>query len=77
MVKSLGVVLGGIFVGAAGVEVLRRKAPNALDGLYSGVRKTASGVVEKLSDAASGAKEAFWEGYERATGPQEAAEPSV
>ena len=77
MIKSLGVVLGGIFVGAVGMELFRRKFPNALENVYSGVRKTASGVVEKTGGAASGARRAFWEGYERVAGPPEAPEPSV
>lgn len=66
MLKTLGVLAGGLFVGAVGVEVLRRKCPDALDRLYATVRKIASE-----------AREAFKSGYENATRPKPAAPPSA
>ena len=56
MFKSLGILLGGIFIGAVGVEVVRRKYPEGLSRLSSSVW-----------DAASKAKEAFVNGYKNAT----------
>ena len=66
MIKSLGILIGGVFVGAVGVEVIRKKCPEALDKLYSKTRETVSG-----------AKEAFKKGYANAVEPQHAAQPSV
>ena len=60
MFKSLGVLLGGIFVGAVGVEIVRRQYPDALDKLYSRTR-----------EVTSEAKEAFKNGYRNAVGPKE------
>jgi hypothetical protein len=66
MIKTLGIILGGVFVGAVGMEIVRRKCPEALDKLYTRTR-----------EMASGAKEAFKKGYESATGSKQAAEPSA
>ena len=62
MIKSLGIMIGGIFIGAVGMEVIRRKCPDAVDKLYARTREITSGV-----------KEAFRQGYENATRTQEAA----
>jgi hypothetical protein len=56
MLKSLGILIGGVFVGAVSVEVIRRKFPDALDNLYTKTREVASEV-----------KEAFKNGYEKAS----------
>jgi len=66
MVKSLGALLGGIFVGAVGMEIVRRKYPNALDKLYGAMR-----------EMASGAKDAFKQGYANAARPRAVADPSA
>jgi len=66
MVKSLGILIGGIFVGAVGAEILRKKSPETLDKLCTKTREITSGI-----------KEAFKKGYENATQPQQAAKPSV
>ena len=66
MVKSLGILIGGIFVGAVGAEILRKKSPEILDKLCTNTCKMASGI-----------KEAFKKGYENAMQSQQAAKPSV
>ena len=58
MLKSLGIVIGGIFVGAVGVEIIRKKYPRALDEL-----------CKKSSSLTAGIKESFKKGYENATQP--------
>lgn len=66
MIKSLGAMIGGIFVGAVGVEIIRRKYPDALDKLYA-----------RACEMGSGVKEAFKKGYENAMQSQKAVEPSA
>ena len=66
MIKSLGIVIGGVFVGAVGVEVIRKKYPEALDKLYA-----------KTCEMATGAKEAFKRGYDNAVQPRQPAQASV
>jgi len=61
MLKSLGILIGGVFVGAVSVEVVRKKCPDALDKLYAKTREVASEV-----------KEAFKNGYEKARQPRAA-----
>jgi len=60
MFKGVGMLLGGIFVGAVGMELVSRKYPEPLHKLYS-----------KTCDLAAGAKQAFRDGYEHATQPEE------
>ncbi len=64
MFKSLGVLLGGMFVGAVAMEILRKTRPEALDKVY-----------ERTREIASGAKEAFKKGYEGITSPPGAPGP--
>ncbi len=64
MVKSLGVLLGGVFVGAVGIELVRRKYPEALNGLYGKARYATNGAIE-----------AFKKGYEKAVQPEPVAQP--
>ena len=59
MLKSLGILLGGVFVGAVSVEVVRKKCPDALDKLY-----------KKTCEVVSEVKEAFKNGYEKASQPR-------
>ena len=66
MIKSLGILLGGVFIGAVGMEIFRKKYPKALDKLRS-----------KTVDMASGAKEAFKKGYANASRPKQAAQASA
>ena len=66
MLKGVGILIGGIFVGEVGVEVIRKKYPDALDKLCTRTR-----------EIASEAKEAFKKGYENAVRSREAAQPSA
>lgn len=58
MLKAVGILVGGVFIGAVGFELLRRKHPDMLDNLYGKVR-----------DEAVAAKNAFTEGYYWALDP--------
>ena len=64
--KGLGVLIGGIFIGAVGMEIIHKKYPDALDKLCTKTREITSGI-----------KEAFVQGYENATQSREAAAPAV
>ena len=66
MIKSLGILLGGVLIGAIGVEIIHKKCPKALDNLCA-----------KTRDAAAGAKEAFKKGYANAVQPQQTAQASA
>jgi len=66
MFKSLGILIGGIFVGAVGAEIIRKKYPETLDKLCT-----------KTCEMTSGIKEAFKKGYENALQSQQAAEPNA
>jgi hypothetical protein len=66
MFKSLGILIGGVFVGAVAAEVIRKKYPGALNKVYT-----------KTREVATQAKEAFRKGYEGATRPKGAAQPSA
>ena len=66
MVKCLGILIGGIFVGAVSAEIVRKKYPKAMERVYA-----------KTCEITSGVKEAFEKGYANAMQPQQAAEPSV
>jgi len=61
MLKSLGILIGGVFVGAVSVEVVHKKCPDALDKLYARTREIASET-----------KEAFKNGYTKASEPKAA-----
>ena len=54
MLKTLGILIGGVFVGAVGAEVLNKKYPDALKKLYT-----------KPRDMACEMKEAFKNGYKK------------
>ena len=62
MLKTLGILFGGIFVGAVGAEIIRQEYPDALAKLQSKTREVTSGV-----------KEAFRKGYDSATGTKKSA----
>ncbi|GAG11908.1 unnamed protein product [marine sediment metagenome] len=65
MIKSLGIVIGGIFIGAVGMEIIHKRFPKTLNNCYKKTRKIASGAKEVCREA----KEAFEAGYENATQP--------
>ena len=62
MLKSLGILIGGVFVGAVSAEVVRKKCPDAMDKLRA-----------KAHQVTSEAKKAFKNGYHNATQPKPAA----
>ncbi|MFC1675462.1 hypothetical protein ACFL3G_00190 [Planctomycetota bacterium] len=63
MLKDLGILLGGVFVGAVAAEVIRKKCPALGDKLHT-----------KICNVTSGVKEAFKAGYENATQPRQTVE---
>ena len=60
MLKGLGILAGGIFIGAVGAEVVRKAWPGGLDTFYA-----------KAGRLTGAAKEAFMEGYHGALGTQD------
>jgi hypothetical protein len=56
MLKSLGVLIGGVFIGAVGVEVVNRKYPDTINKMN-----------EKVHQVTSEAKKAFRNGYQSAS----------
>jgi hypothetical protein len=62
MLKSLGILLGGVFVGAVSVEFINKKYPATVNKLQA-----------KARQITSEAKEAFKNGYQNATQPKPAA----
>jgi len=46
MLKTIGIVIGGVFVGAVAMEIVRKKYPDAMDKVYSETRKIASGAKD-------------------------------
>ena len=79
MIKSLGIIIGGIFIGAVGMEIIHKKCPKAMDKFYKKAGKVASGTKEVCREAKEvcrEAKEAFKAGYENVTQPQKATAPS-
>ena len=58
MLKTLGILIGGIFVGAVGVEVINKKYPETINKICAKTREVVSEV-----------KEAFSNGYHNATKP--------
>ena len=56
MLRTLGVVLGGVFVGAVAMEIVHKKYPRALETFYG-----------KVGELGAGIKEGFKEGYQNTT----------
>ena len=46
MLKTLGVIVGGIFVGAVAVEIVHSKWPNKLDKFYTKANSLTAGIRE-------------------------------
>ncbi|HIJ66131.1 MAG TPA: hypothetical protein HPP77_09300 [Candidatus Hydrogenedentes bacterium] len=59
MFRTLGVVIGGMFVGAVAMEIIRKKYPESLDQLYA-----------KASELGANIKEGFKEGFCGAAKPR-------
>jgi hypothetical protein len=66
MLKDLGILLGGVFVGAVTAEIIRRKCPDV-----------GKKVSTKICNATTGIKESFKAGYDNATRPHQRAETVV
>ncbi len=66
MLKDFGILLGGVFVGAVTVEIIRKKCPDVGNKLYT-----------KICNATADIKEAFKTGYENATQPHQTEEAVV
>lgn len=66
MFKSLGILLGGIFVGAVGAEIIRKKYPNVMEDVY-----------DETSEMISVVKEAFKKGYANAMQSKQAVKPGT
>ena len=62
MLNSLGILIGGVFIGAVGAEVVRKKYPGTVHKLHA-----------KACQVISEAKEAFKNGYRNASQPKPAA----
>ncbi len=73
MIKSLGILIGGVVVGAVGLEIIHRKYPDALDKLCTRTREVTSGARKVCREA----KEAFRAGYEGVTSSQRATATSA
>jgi len=58
MLNGFGAFIGGIFIGAVGVELVRRRCPDAMDRLYARTREITSEAIE-----------AFKRGYESSEQP--------
>ncbi len=61
MFKGIAILIGGVFVGAFGVAIVRRGWPNGFDNLYS-----------KVGEFGDSAKDAFMDGYHGSISEQEA-----
>ncbi|MFC1675508.1 hypothetical protein ACFL3G_00420 [Planctomycetota bacterium] len=61
MLKILGILIGGVFVGAVAMEVVHKKYPDGTDKL-----------CEKTKEATSEMKRAFKNGYDSAAHPKTA-----
>ena len=59
MLKGLGILAGGIFIGAVGAEIIRRAHPVSLDKLRA-----------KMCQFTDAVRDAFMEGYHGAVGPE-------
>jgi len=59
MLKTLAILIGGVFVGAVSAEVVRKKYPDTMDKMRAKVRQITSE-----------AKESFKNGYQNATQPK-------
>lgn len=66
MLKSLGILMCGVFIGAVGSEIIYKKYPDTVNEMYDKARKMTSGI-----------KDAFKNGYESAMLSREATESSA
>ncbi len=62
MIKTLVVIIGGVFVGAVGAEIIRKKYPRFLDKFYT-----------RTGELFSEGKAAFKSGYDKSAGTDKGA----
>ena len=63
MLKGMAILASGIFIGAAGMEIVRKKYPESVNKLYAAMNR-----------GKANAKQAFMEGYH---GALKGAEPAT
>jgi len=64
--KFWGGILVGVFVVAAGAEIVRRKCPGLAKKISDGAKKVTGCTCEKINKFTSDAKGAFQKGYSSA-----------
>jgi hypothetical protein len=69
MIKGLAICIGGIFIGAVGMEIIQKKYPKAMNKLYKKADKIITGTKKGYKQA----KDAFKAGYESSTKTRKAA----
>ncbi len=62
MFRTLGILAGGMFVGAVAMEIARRKCPKKIDTLYKGVGKMGG----KVKGYGAQMQKSFSDGYKSA-----------
>ena len=67
-IKSLGLIIAGVFVGAVAVEILNKKRPK----LMKKVRERANKTVEATEKSMTAIKNAFVEGFTETAKPKTA-----
>ncbi|MBF0245175.1 MAG: hypothetical protein HQL31_07860 [Planctomycetes bacterium] len=56
MIKTLGVLLGGLFLGAVGMEIMRRKNPKGSEKIGNDVKNFGSSLKASFKDGYNSAK---------------------
>ncbi|MFC1556458.1 hypothetical protein ACFL5L_00565 [candidate division KSB1 bacterium] len=67
-IKTLGILLAGVFVGAVAVEILNKKKPK----LMKKVKDQANKAVESTEKSMKAMKDAFVEGFTETAKPKTA-----
>jgi len=65
-VKTLGVLIAGVFVGAVAVEILNKKKPE----LIKKIRDKANKTVEAIGKSITAMKDSFVEGFNGTAKPK-------
>lgn len=51
ILKTVGVLVAGIFVGAVAMEIVRKKRPDILDKFYTDTRRMTRGIKAAFKEA--------------------------